>query len=131
MLLLVIFILSLKALITTKIVCFCRLPKCFRNHFNKHYRPRPSESTLFVSILTLVNNVSKYTQQTTLADNVFRCSFFCWRLRVNALSINIGTKNDRNPCISHMPYSKVILWGITSFWWLRLLSVLRRWFCCC
>ena len=85
--LLVIFILSLKALITTKIVCFCRLIICYRNLFNKHYRLRSSGSTLFVSILTLVNNVSKYTQQTTLADIVFRC-IFAGALRVNALSIN-------------------------------------------
>ena len=35
-----------------------------------------SGSTLFASILTLSVMLGNYLQQTTLADNIFRCIFF-------------------------------------------------------
>ena len=37
-----------------------------------------SGSTLFASILNLSVMLGKYLQQTTLADNIFRC-IFSWR----------------------------------------------------
>ena len=40
-----------------------------------------SESTLFASILNL--KLGNYLQQTTSADNIFRCIFFLGALRVN------------------------------------------------
>ena len=43
-----------------------------------------SGSTLFASILNLSVMLGNYLQQTTLADNIFRCIFFL--LRVNLLT---------------------------------------------
>ena len=40
-----------------------------------------SGSTLFNSILRFVKYVSKKLQQTTLADNIFRCIYFSWRFK--------------------------------------------------
>ena len=42
-----------------------------------------SGSTLFASILNLSGMLGKYLQQTTSADNIFRCFFFLGALRVN------------------------------------------------
>ena len=42
-----------------------------------------SGSKLFVSILNLSVMVGNYLQQTTSADNIFRCIFFLGALRVN------------------------------------------------
>ena len=49
--------------------------KLFRNVFDKQCRPRSdclpgSGSTMFASMHTLVNNVTKYMQQTTEADDI-------------------------------------------------------------
>ena len=41
-----------------------------------------SGSTLFASILNLSVMLDNYLQQTTLADNIFRCIFFLGALRV-------------------------------------------------
>ena len=67
--------LTLKASIATKVVCFCHLLKCFRSLFYNQCRPRSDcyGSTLFASTLTLVNNVSKYLQQTTFSDAIYCC----------------------------------------------------------
>ena len=50
-----------------------------------------SGSTLFASILNLSVMLSNYLQQTTSADDIFRCIFFLGALRVkcflNALSL--------------------------------------------
>ena len=42
-----------------------------------------SGSTLFASILNLSVMLGHYLQQTTSANNIFRCSFFLGALRVN------------------------------------------------
>ena len=42
-----------------------------------------SGSTLFASILNLSVMLDNYLQQTTSADNIFRCIFFLGALRVN------------------------------------------------
>ena len=41
-----------------------------------------SESTLFASILNLSVMLGNYLQQTTSADDIFRCIFFLGALRV-------------------------------------------------
>ena len=43
-----------------------------------------SGSTLFASILNLLVMLGNYLQQTTSADDIFRCIFFLGALRVNA-----------------------------------------------
>ena len=47
-----------------------------------------SGSTLFASILNLSVMLGNYLQQTTSADNIFRCIFFlgALRVKVNGLS---------------------------------------------
>ena len=42
-----------------------------------------SGSTLFASILNLSVRLGDYLQQTTSADDIFRCIFFLGALRVN------------------------------------------------
>ena len=42
-----------------------------------------SGSTLFASMLNLSVMLGNYLQQTTSADNIFRCIFFLGALRVN------------------------------------------------
>ena len=42
-----------------------------------------SGSTLFASILSLSVMLGNYLQQTTSADDIFRCIFFLCALRVN------------------------------------------------
>ena len=42
-----------------------------------------SESTLFASILNSSVMLGNFLQQTTSADNIFRCIFFLGTLRVN------------------------------------------------
>ena len=42
-----------------------------------------SGSTLFAFILNSLVMLSNYLQQTTSADNIFRCIFFLGTLRVN------------------------------------------------
>ena len=46
-----------------------------------------SGSTLFASILELSVMLGNYLQQTTSADDIFRCFFLFGALRVNPLSI--------------------------------------------
>ena len=40
-----------------------------------------SGSMLFASILNLSVMLGNYLQQTTSADNIFRCIFFSWRFK--------------------------------------------------
>ena len=40
-----------------------------------------SGSTFFASILNLLVMVGNYLQQTTSADDIFRCIFFPWRFK--------------------------------------------------
>ena len=45
-----------------------------------------SGSTLFASILNSSVMLSNYSQQTTSADDIFRCLFFLGALRVNTIA---------------------------------------------
>ena len=69
----------------TKVVCFSRPLKCFRSLYGKQCRPRSDCSgfTLFASLLNSSVMLGNYLQQTTSADNFFRCIFFFGALRVN------------------------------------------------
>ena len=82
--------LTLNAPIATKGVCFSRLLKCLRSLYGKLCGPRSdcsyavcSGSTLFASILNSSVMIGNYLQQTTSADEIFRCIFFLGALRVN------------------------------------------------
>ena len=52
-----------------------------------------SGSTLFASILDSSVMLSNYLQQTTSADDIFRCIFF-GALRVNLSTLGKGSPND-------------------------------------
>ena len=77
-------LLALNAPIATKVVCFSHLLKCLRSLYGKQLDPDQtapigavcSGSTLFASILGLSVMLGNYLQQTTSADNIFRCIFF-------------------------------------------------------
>ena len=75
-------VLIVNAPIATKVVCFSRLLKCLRSLYGKHCGPRSdcsavcSGSTLFASILNSSVMLGNYLQQTTSADDIFRCIFF-------------------------------------------------------
>ena len=70
--------LTLNAPIATKVVCFSRLLKCLRSLYGKQcgprsdcsYRSRLFWSKMFASILNLLGI---YLQQTTSADDIFKC----------------------------------------------------------
>ena len=47
-----------------------------------------SESTLFASILNFSVMLGNYLQQTTSADNIFRCIFFLGAFSVNSIPVN-------------------------------------------
>ena len=88
--------LTFNAPITTKVVCFSPLLKCLRSLHGKQCRPRSdcsmansvdpdqtapigevcSGSTLFASLLNSSAMLGSYLQQTTSADDIFRCIFF-------------------------------------------------------
>ena len=70
--------LTLKTPIATKVGCFSRLLKCFRSLYGKQCGPRSvcSRSRLFASILSSSVMLGNYLQQTTSADDIFRCIFF-------------------------------------------------------
>ena len=77
-------ILTLNAPIATKVVCFSRLLKYLRSLYCKSVdldQTAPigavcSGSTLFASILNSSVMLGNYLQQTTSADDIFRCIFF-------------------------------------------------------
>ena len=81
-------ILILNAPIATKVVCFTRLLKCLRSLYDKQCGPRSdcaigevcSESILFASLLNSSVMLGNYLQQTTSADDIFRC-IFSWRFK--------------------------------------------------
>ena len=70
--------LTLNTPIATKVVFFSRLLKCLISLYGKQYEPRSdcSGSTLFASQLNSSGTLGNYLQQTTPADDVFRCIFF-------------------------------------------------------
>ena len=80
--------LTLKAPITTKVVCFSCLLKYLRSQYGKQCGAVCSGSTLFASILNLPVMLGNYLQQTTSADNIFRCILFLGALRVKSKIIN-------------------------------------------
>ena len=72
--------LTLNATIATKVVCFSRLLKCLSSLYVKQCGSRTG-STLFASILNLSVMLGNFLQQTTSADNIFKCIFFSWRFK--------------------------------------------------
>ena len=86
-------LLTLNAPITTKVVCFSCLLKCLRSLYGKQCGPISDcsigavcpGSTLFASILDSSVMSGNFLQQTTSADDIFRCIFFLGALRVNSL----------------------------------------------
>ena len=83
-------ILTLNVAIATKIVCYSRLLKCLSFMANSVDPDQTaligavcSGSTLFASILNWSVRLGNYLQQTTSADDIFRCIFFLSALRVN------------------------------------------------
>ena len=81
--------LTFNAPISTKVVCFSRLLKCLRSFYGKRVDPDQtapigavcSGSTLFASILNSSVMLGNYLQQTTSADDIFKC-IFSWHFRV-------------------------------------------------
>ena len=82
--------LTLNAPIATKVVCFSRLLKCWRSLYGKQCGHRSDcsyigavcfGSTLFASILNSSVILGNYLQQTTSAEDIFRCIFFSWRFK--------------------------------------------------
>ena len=80
----VLFILTLNMSIATKVVCFSCLLKCLSSLYGKQcgsrsdccYRSSLFRGTLFASILNSSVMLGNYLQQTTSADDIFRCIFF-------------------------------------------------------
>ena len=82
--------LTLRAPITTKVVCFSRLLKCLRSLYGKQCGPKSSVdpdqtapigavcsgSTLFASPLNSSVMLGNYLQQTTFSE-----AFFSWRFK--------------------------------------------------
>ena len=83
--------LTLNAPSTTEVVCFSRLLKCLNSLNGKQCEPRSDCSyrgSLFwvhavASILNMSVMLGNHLQQTTSADDIFRCIFFLGALRVN------------------------------------------------
>ena len=77
-------VLTLNTPMATKVVCFSRLLKCLRSLYGKSVDPDQtapieavcSGSMLFASIPNLSVMLGNYLQQTTRADDIFRCIFF-------------------------------------------------------
>ena len=82
-------LLTLNAPIATKVVCFSRLLKCLRSLYGKQCGPRSDcsyRSSLFwvhaVCFYTYSSvMLGNYLQQTTSADDIFRCIFLSWRFK--------------------------------------------------
>ena len=77
--------LTLNTPIATKVVCFSRLLKYLRSLYGKQCGPRSDcfyapGPTLLASILNLSVTLGNYLQQTTSADDIFRC-IFSWRFK--------------------------------------------------
>ena len=103
--------LTLKAPIATKVVCFSRLlkkPLCQTvwTRVRLLLGAVCSGSTLFASILNLSVMLGNFLQQTTSADDIFRCIFFLGAFRVKVfqllqfLKVVCGESDVKNPVIS-------------------------------
>ena len=83
------YVLTLNAPNASKVICFSGLLKCLRTSMANSVDPDQtapigavcSGSTLFASILNLSVMLGNYLQQTTSADDIFRC-IFSWRFKV-------------------------------------------------
>ena len=75
-------VLTLNAPIATKVVRFSRLLKCLRSLYGKQCGAVCSGFTLFASIFNSSVMLGNYLQQTTSADDIFRCNIFLGALRV-------------------------------------------------
>ena len=71
--------LTLNAPIATKVVCFSRLLKCLTSLYGNSVDPDQTAPTSILNSSVMLGN---YLQQTTLADDIFRCIFFLGALRV-------------------------------------------------
>ena len=90
--------LTLKAPIATKVVCFVRPLKFF---IGAVY----SGSTLFASMLNSSVMLGNYLQQTTSADDIFRCVFFLGALRANVDVQYLHSWHHHHP--QHRPLSQI------------------------
>ena len=80
--------LTLNAPIATKVVCFSHLLKCLRSLYGKQcgpisdcsYRSNLFWVHAFASILNSSVMLGNYLQQTTSAEDIFRC-IFSWRVK--------------------------------------------------
>ena len=63
-----------------------------------------SVSTLFASILNLSVMLGNYLQQTTTADNIFRCIFFLGALRVKSSTLYSEASIPRSVCFVLLLY---------------------------
>ena len=85
-------ILSLMSKSQQKLSAFSRLLKCLRSLYGKQCGPRTDcsyRSTLFAFILNLSVMLGNYFQQTTSADDIFRC-IFSWRIKGELLFIQFN-----------------------------------------
>ena len=57
-----------------------------------------SGSMLFASILNLSVMLGNYLQQTTSADDIFRCIFFVGALRVNVKCVTVNPSHAMEYC---------------------------------
>ena len=83
-----VFPLTLKAPIATKVFGFSHLLKCLRSLYGKQCGPIGEVccgSMLFATILNSSVMLGHYLQQTTSADNIFRCIFFLVALRAQSM----------------------------------------------
>ena len=90
--------LTLNAPIVTKVVCFSHLLKYLRSLYGKQCGPIGAVCSGFALFASLLNSsvmLGSYLQQTTSADNIFRCIFFL------ALS---GLMHTLNHELSHIIY---------------------------
>ena len=76
-------VITLSAPIATKVVCFSRMLKCLRSLYGKQCGPR-SGSTLFACILNSAVMLVNYVQQTTSAEDIFRCILGVLRVKRDA-----------------------------------------------
>ena len=88
-----------------QVVCFSRLLKCLGSRlYGKQCEPRSDfsyRSTLFASILNLSVLLGNYLQQTTSADDIFRCIFFLGALRVKNIPFTHTLTYARTFCLLH------------------------------
>ena len=83
------FLLILIAPITTKVICFSRLPKCLRSLYGNQCGPRSDcsyhQTTLFASILKFATTVGQLFAADDFSRRHFQMHFFLGALRVNML----------------------------------------------